>query len=149
MKIQLEQKLSTCPEKMTCIVCCHSFQVNNIRTLIYDNQNLIQGDICPKCLKLNSRVIQQKLRYHADYLMHESTAHPAQRDRLCKRALELLAVSEESVKFPTFLQWLWKKMEILSLETEELDVSRLGVSPYDCEIRTQLQNLFTDDKFCQ
>jgi hypothetical protein len=149
MKIQLEQKLSTCPENMTCIVCCHSFQVDNIRTLIYDNQNLIQGDICPKCLKLNSTVIQQKLRYHADYLMHESTAHPAQRNNLRERALELLAVSEESVKFPTFLQWLWKKIEIFSLETEELEAARFGLSQCDCETRSQLQNLFTDDKFCQ
>jgi hypothetical protein len=149
MKIQLEQKLSTCPESITCTVCRHSYGAGNIRALIYDNHNLIQGDICPKCLKLNSTTIQQKLRFHADCLMHESTAHPARRVNLQERALELLAVSEESIQFPTFFQWLWKKIEIFASETQELEAARFGLSQCDCETRSQLQNLFTDDKFCQ
>lgn len=149
MKIRLEQKLSTCPETMTCTVCRHSFHVDNIRTLIYDNQNLIQGDICPKCLKFNSTVIQQKLRYHADYLMHESTVHSAQRNHLRERALDLLALSEESIKFPTFLQWLWKRISILSTEIEELEAARFDLSQCDYETRLQLKNLFSDDQFCQ
>ncbi len=137
MKIQLERKLSTCPDQMTCIVCHESFWVRNIRTLLYSDNNLIQGDVCFECTKLNASRFQQKLRNQANRLVQVASIHPERHDVIQARAVELLETSEEKIWFPTVLQWLSKKIQIFSEESRELEAARLGIDQCRCDGRSQ------------
>jgi hypothetical protein len=127
MKIQLERKLSTCPDQMTCIVCHETFWVRNIRTLLYGDNNLIQGDVCPQCMKLNASKFQQKLRNQANRLVQVASIDPERHDVIQERAVELLETSEEEIQFPNVLQWLSKKIQIFSEESRELEAARIGM----------------------
>jgi hypothetical protein len=137
MKIQLERKLITCPDQMTCIVCHESFWVRNIRTLLYSDNNLIQGDVCLECTKLKASRFQQKLRSQANRLVQVASTHPERRDVIQERAVELLETSEEKIWFPTVLQWLAKKIQIFSEESRELEAARLGIDQCRCDGRSQ------------
>ncbi len=127
MKIQLERKLSACPDQMTCITCHESFWVRNIRTLLCSDNNLIQGDVCPECTKLSASKFQQKLRNQASRLVQIASTHPERHDIIQARAVELLETSEEKIRFPTVLQWLVKKIQIFSEESRELEAARLDI----------------------
>jgi predicted amidophosphoribosyltransferase len=137
MKIHLERKLSSCPDRMTCTVCHESFWTREIRTLLYSDNNLIQGDVCPECTQLSAAKFQQKLRNQANRFVQEAFAHPERYDAFHTRAVELLETSEEKIKFPTFLHWLVKKIQIFSEESRELEVTRLGLDRYGYEGRSQ------------
>jgi hypothetical protein len=137
MKIQLERKLSSCPDQMTCTVCHESFWVRNIRTLLYSDNNLIQGDVCLECTKLNASRFQKKLRSQANRLVQVASIHPERRDVIQERAVELLETSEEKIWFPTVLQWLAKKIQIFSEESRELEAARLGIDQCRCVGRSQ------------
>jgi hypothetical protein len=125
MKIQLERKLSSCPDQMTCIVCHEQFWTRNIRALLYSKNNLIQGDVCPSCIKLKALLFQKKLRNQANRLIQESILKPSQCDALQDRAVELLETSEEHIAYPTMFQWLLKKIEVFTAESQELEAARL------------------------
>lgn len=60
MKIQLERTLSTCSTQLKCVACSRSFEVEKIRSILYDRAGLIQGDLCRTCR--NAKDLQQKLR---------------------------------------------------------------------------------------
>ena len=60
MKIQLERTLSTCPTELQCVVCAQRFEVERIRSILYDRAGLIQGDLCNVCL--GAKDLQQKLQ---------------------------------------------------------------------------------------
>lgn len=109
MKIQLERKLTTCPNQLRCAVCDRPFEASNIRALLYSDRSFIQGDICPKCLQLKAEQIQQKLRERAMILIEEPFCAPSTSPH---EALELLETSTENIKFPTFHQWLIKRLEL-------------------------------------
>ncbi len=49
MKIQLERRLLTCPPQLKCVACAQPFDVENIRSILYDRAGLIQGDLCHTC----------------------------------------------------------------------------------------------------
>jgi hypothetical protein len=136
MKIKLERKLSSCPEHMTCIVCHEPFWVRDIRTLLYSDNNLIQGDVCPACMKLSASRFQHKLRNQANRLVEVAIANPERHDLIQARAVELLETSEENVRFPTFLQWWIKKIQVLSEESRELEAARLGLDQCRCDRRS-------------
>ncbi len=128
MKIQLERKLSSCPERLFCVVCHELFWVPSIRSLLYSDQNLIQGDVCSVCVTLNSSSFQKKLRNQANRLVQESILYPSRFDALRCQAVEILETSEERLKRPTVFHWFFKKLEILSEETQELEATRLGLA---------------------
>lgn len=118
MKIQLERKFKTCPNRLRCTVCDRLFEVGKIRTLLYSDRGFIQGDICPKCLQLKAEQIQQKLRERAMILIEEPFCDSSMLSNH-ELALELLETSTENIKFPTFYQWLIKHLEILSPISQE------------------------------
>ncbi len=134
MKIQLERKLSSCPEQLTCVVCHELFWVRNIRALLCDSHSLIQGDVCPDCLKLESSDFQKKLRNQANRLMQESTENSARSNLLQSRAVELLETSEEKLKRPTVFHWLLKNIEIFAEANKELEVARFASSQCPCTL---------------
>lgn len=139
MKIQLERALSSCPNQMTCIVCHETFWVRNIRALLYSKNNLIQGDVCPSCIKLTASHFQKKLRNQANRLMQESRASniaPARVQLLQDRAVEILETSEENIAYPTMFQWFFKRLEIFAQESQELETARQQSRLCECERRS-------------
>jgi hypothetical protein len=137
MKIQLERKLSSCPDQMTCIVCHETFWSRSIRALLYSKNNLLQGDVCPSCLKLKAFRFQQKLRNQANRLIQESIVTPEKFQILQDRAFELLETSEESISYPTVFQWIFKRLETFAEESRELEAARLRSNLCGCEERSQ------------
>lgn len=135
MKIYLEQKLSSCPDQMTCIVCHDLFWTPNIRALLYDSHNLIQGDVCRSCLKLKSTHFKQKLRNQANRLIQESILLPQRFDALQDRAFELLETSEEQVSYPTVFHWVFKQLAIFAQESQALEAARLRTAACRCEVK--------------
>jgi hypothetical protein len=136
MKIQLERKLSSCPDQMTCVVCHERFWSRNIRALLYSRNNLLQGDVCPSCVKLRASRFQQKLRNQANRLIQESTVTPKKCQALQDRAFELLETSEEYITYPTVFQWIFKRLETFAEENRELEAARLRNSLCRCEARS-------------
>ncbi len=132
MKIQLERKLSSCPERLTCVVCHELFWTTRIRALLRDNHGLIQGDVCSTCMKLETSDFQKALRNQANRLLHESTLDPDRADLLQARAIEILETSEERIKWPLFFHWILKQIEIFGEETLELEAARFGASSCQC-----------------
>jgi hypothetical protein len=135
MKIHLEQKLSACPEQMTCIVCHDLFWTPNIRALLYDRHNLIQGDVCRSCLKLQSTHFQQKLRNQANRLIQESIQIPQRFDALQDRAIELLETSEEQISYPTVFHWFFKQLAIFAQENQSLEAARFRTAACRCKVQ--------------
>lgn len=136
MNIQLDRKLSSCPDQMICVVCYETFWSPNIRTLLYSNNNLLQGDVCPSCIKLRASRFQQKLRNQANRLIQESILKPEKFQLLQDRAFELLETSEEHLTYPTMLQWIFKRLEAFAEESRELEAARLRSTLCRCEGRS-------------
>jgi hypothetical protein len=159
MKIQLEHKLESCPEQLLCAVCGQIFLVQQIRTLLYSDRGLLQGDICPHCQKLNEENFKKKIYQRASFLWQNADVTDnqdllkvtARRDRGLlddqkSRALELLTIAQEKVKFPNFLERWFKKMEILAQESNELEQARFGLSKCYCQERQRLEYLFKESE---
>jgi hypothetical protein len=146
MKIKLERKLASCPNPMICVVCHHPFEVRDIRALLYSDHHLIQGDICPVCLRLKPALFQQKLKAQGDRLRWESAASSSSSGILQARAVELLETADESIQFPTIFHWLFKKIEILAAERQELEAAKLGIGQCGCQ-RHLPQNTQKTPKF--
>ncbi|HEY9824312.1 MAG TPA: hypothetical protein V6D19_02625 [Stenomitos sp.] len=136
MKILLERKLNSCPDQMVCTVCGERFWVRNIRSLLYRNDNLIQGDVCSSCVKLNTTEVQQRLKDHAGTLLQCAITQPECADKALNRALELLETSKEALKKPSIWQRLVKKVQILAEETRELEAARYGIEGCHCGRRS-------------
>jgi hypothetical protein len=136
MKIQLERKLSSCPDQMICVVCHETFWSPNIRALLYSRNNLLQGDVCSSCIKLRASRFQQKLRNQANRLIQESIVTPSKFQLLQDRAFELLETSEENITYPTMFQWIFKKLETFAEESRELEAARLRSTLCRCEARS-------------
>ncbi len=112
MKIKLDRKLTSCPDHLRCTICRQAFKVSIIRALLYNDRGLIQGDLCSKCLKLKAEEIKQKIREQAMLLMELPELYSFSTISSQERGLELLECSTEKVKFPSFYQWLIKKIEV-------------------------------------
>lgn len=146
MKVQLERKLSSCPDQLGCFVCDQKFIVPTIRTLLCTDAGLIQGDLCPNCLKLKASGIRQKIRAQSGQLLKQAEQDPTRSLPLRQRALELLSLAQEPLTLPSFYHWLSKRLEIFSQETQELESARLGLSrSCSCGKRSRLRILFEDD----
>jgi len=144
MRIKLERKLETCPPQLSCTVCRQRFEVHKIRTLLFNDAGLLQGDICSECRKLKSSTIRSKMREQASLLMQYPELNGSGLLSARERALELLETSQEEVRFPTFYHWWFKKIEVFSGESQELEAIRLGCDHSQSGVR--LQKMLEDDK---
>lgn len=146
MKIQLERKLASCPNKLVCTVCYQWFEIGKIRALLYNDKGLLQGDLCSECLKLPPSSVRSRLRERASLLLKQPELsdpyHPSARDR----ALELLQAAQEDLKYPSVLDWWLKKLEVFSEESQELESERVGSSDFYLAERSRLQKMLEDDR---
>lgn len=145
MKIYLERKLASCPKKLICTVCGQTFEASKIRALLYNARGLLQGDLCQTCITLKPSEIRTNMRHRASLLLQQPHAIE-QAPSAYNRALELLETAQEDVKFPTFYQWWFKKLEVLSEESQELEAARLGLHSCYYEERSRLQKMLEDDR---
>lgn len=145
MKIRLERKLVSCPHHLLCMVCGQKFEARRIRTLLYTDKGLIQGDVCPNCLKLKANGIRQKIKEQSRLLMRQAELETSGSTFARQLALELLECSGEDLRLPTFYEWLLKRIEIFSQESQELEAARLGLSNCPCGKRSHLRIVFEDD----
>lgn len=144
MRIQLDRKLTICPKKLLCTIRNTPFEMGKIRLLLYTDRGLLLGDISPECLKLSSAEIRSRLRERACTLLQDDDITP--NDSIRERALELLQAAQEDVKFPTPLDWWFKKFEIFSEESQEIEATRTGLSDYYLMERSRLQKILDDDR---
>ncbi len=144
MRIRLERKLETCPHQLSCTVCRQRFEVRKIRTLLYNDAKLLQGDICSECIALRPSEIRSKMREQASLLRQYPELNGSSLLSARERALELLEASQEEVRFPTFYDWWFKKIEVFSEESQELEATRLGLAHTQSGMR--LQKMLEDDK---
>jgi hypothetical protein len=148
MKVQLERKIPTCPEQLGCVVCQQKFTVPNIRSLLCTDAGLIQGDVCPTCLKLKADGIKHKMRERSGLLLKQAELDQERSLSLRQRALELLAASQEDITLPTLFTWMGKRLEILAQETQELEAARFGTgNSCACRKRSRLRIVFEEDGF--
>lgn len=146
MEIRLERKLVSCPSRLLCRVCRQGFEARRIRTLLYNGSGLIQGDVCPNCLKLKASGIKQKMKEQSEWLIKQAAElEDSQSIPAHQLAIELLEGSQEDVKLPKFYDWLLKRLEIFSQESQELEAARLGLSNCSCGKRSHLRIVFEDD----
>ena len=145
MKIKLERKLINCPNLLNCKVCHQTFAVSKLRNLLYSDRGLLIGDICPSCLKQETSEIQRLLRQRGNYLTAPSQGRGAQTIASYQQALELLEISAENIKLPTFYQCWLKHIEIFVQETQELETARFRISSYTIEQRSRLEKAFERD----
>jgi hypothetical protein len=128
MRIQLERKLALCPDRLRCTVCHQAFQPQRIRSLLYSDRGLLQGDVCHSCLRLDAAEFKQTISLNAQLAVVQS----GPRDRLAQhyqqQAQELLSVVSEKVRFPSPLQWLVQWVALLCQESQELEATRLGLA---------------------
>ena len=143
MRIKLERKLETCPSQLSCTVCRQRFEVCKIRTLLFNDAELLQGDICSECRDLNSSAIRLKMREQASLLMQYPELNRSNLLSARERALELLETSQEEVRFPTFYHWWFKRIEVFS-EESDLESTRLKLMHNQSGVR--LQKMIEEDK---
>jgi len=146
MKIYLERTLPTCPSKLKCVACNNSFAAERIRALLSRENGLLQGDICPSCLKLGASRMEKRLKSAAAEIMQQE-----RKESLCidqyRTALEQFEAAEEGIKMPRFYHWWLKHLEIISQETQELEKARLGLSQCQCgKPRSQFRITFQEEE---
>lgn len=132
MKIQLERKSTSCPNRLTCVICRQIFAIDTIRTLLYNDKGLLQGDICRKCLKLTAKAIKQEILLSANLLSRQPNLASSRTISPPELVLELLECAVEDVKFPTFYQWLIKRIEVFSQEYQEIEAARFSLANCNC-----------------
>jgi hypothetical protein len=125
MKIQLEHRLRSCPKHLGCISCGQTFASNRLRALLCRDSGLIEGDLCPRCIKQGADRIRLNLRDRATKLMLQLDAQPSPESQA--RGFELRAVAAEALTMPPAYQWWLKKLEIFHTESRELELARRGL----------------------
>jgi hypothetical protein len=63
---------------------------------------------------------------NARILLQKESAQDAQTMTLHARALELLEVAKEPIKFPNFWQQWLMQLDVLAQDTQDLEAARLG-----------------------
>ncbi len=88
------------------------------------------------------------MRKQAVRLLTQLSPNGSQNVSASELALELLETSEEDVQFSTFYQWFLKKLELLLLESRELEAAELEVFSGDwkrsCK-QLHLERIFDQD----
>jgi hypothetical protein len=147
MKINLERKLPPCPDKLYCTVCGQLHEVGRIRALLYNDQGLIQGDLCSRCLKLKPDVFKHKLREKASVLLQQPKLFKSSRISYQERDLELREVAEENIKFPNSFNWLLKHIEVFAQESQELEAARFARTTCYCGRKSRHRIFFEESDF--
>lgn len=142
MKIKLERKLINCPNLLNCKVCRQTFAVSKLRNLLYGDRGLLIGDVCPSCMKREAPDIQRLLKQRGNHLTAPSQGRGAQTIASYRQALELLEISTENIKLPTFYQRWLKHIEIFVQETQELEAARFRLSSHTIDQRSRLEKVF-------
>jgi hypothetical protein len=139
MKIQIERKPNFLPDQVNCVACRQIFPVQRLLNLLYSDRGLLQGELCPECAKSNSAVIQAKIKEQAWLLLQNSQLLKSDSIFIGERASELLAISQETVKFPSFWQLWCKKLAVFQQESAELQQARFASNKGYCHQRQQLK----------
>jgi hypothetical protein len=130
MKIQLEHRLSSCPDKLRCTVCQQVFTVDRIRPLLVKQSGWIQGDLCPKCVSLPADEIRLVLANQAWLMVEQPQLFGHESPEV---AMELFEASLEEIKMPSLYQWWVKILE-----------SRLFVKPDEDQVTLEAIAATTD-----
>lgn len=146
MKIQLERKLYPCRDNLRCTVCQQVFHVLPIRSLLYQDNGLLQGDVCPTCAKLPAAEFKQRMALKARILLQQESAQDAQTMTLQARALELLTVAKEPIKFPSFWQQWLMQLDVFAQDTQELEAARFGFHEHPPSWRSHPRPFLDDDR---
>lgn len=111
MKIQLEHRLSSCPRKLGCTVCRQIFTAGRIRPLLVNDGDRIQGDLCPKCIRLPADEIRLILAEQVWLMLEQPRLFQHQVESPEILVLELFEASLEELQMPSLYQWLMKTIE--------------------------------------
>lgn len=144
MKIKIERKPKFFPGEINCVACRQIFPVQSILNLLYSDRGFLQGELCPECAKSNSAVIQAKIQEQAWSLLQNSQLLKSDSVFIGERASELLTISQETVRFPSFWQLWSKKWAIWRAESAELQQARFGSTKGYCHKRQQLNYLLEE-----
>jgi hypothetical protein len=144
MKIKIERKPKFFPDQVNCVACHQIFPVQRILNLLYSDRGFLQGELCPECAKSKSAVIQAKIKEQAWSLLQNSQLLKSDSMFIGERASELLAISQETVKFPSLWQLWCKKLAIWRAESAELQQARFGTTKGYCHKRQQLNYLLEE-----
>jgi hypothetical protein len=150
MRIQLERKLALCPDRLRCTVCHQAFRARRIRSLLYSDRGLLQGDVCHTCLRLETTEFKQTISLNAQLAVVQSGPRDPQAQQQQQQAQELLLLVSEPVRFPSPLQWLVQWVALLCHESQELEAARLGMAACStagmgaryCADRLRLQRIY-------
>lgn len=146
MRIQLERKRYPCRDKLRCTICLQLFEVGQMRSLLYQDCGLLQGDVCPHCAKLDAESFKQKMVLNARILLQQTASQHSQTVTLHTQALELLAVSKEDIKFPGVWQQAMTKLKALVEDTQELEAARLRLHEFDYHSQMLPRPRLDDDR---
>jgi hypothetical protein len=123
MKIQLEHRLSSCPDKLRCTVCQQVFTVGKIRPLLVNQRGWIQGDLCPECVSLPADEIRLILADQAWLMVQQPQLFQPRIESPETLAMELFEVSLEKIKMPSLYQWWIKMLESQFVRPDEDQVT--------------------------
>jgi hypothetical protein len=62
------------------------------------------------------------------------------------RALELLQAAQEEVKYPSLLDWWFKKFQVMSEESYPIESTQIGETDLYLVERSRLQKMLEDDR---
>jgi hypothetical protein len=145
MKIQLEHKLISCPEQLSCVVCQQHFYTPTIRSLLTNDQGLIQGDVCPACLRLTPDEIKHRLRERALHSITHRRSRNATTLAAQEFALDLLRASNEPFRLPGWWPWLQARLQGLLSMPEEGNLNHFQLSEAAWSQRSRLQIIFDQE----
>jgi hypothetical protein len=167
MKIQLERRSASCPDILRCTVCHQTFFPSRIRTLLYSDRGLLQGDVCPACMKLDKPTFKRTLWEQSRSIrpaaqdvifkpvqeLFQSGQDQSSQDqksnqdnpivKLRERAYELAELTQEDLKMPTWWHWVLKEIQIFMEEYHELKVASQSRSSIE-EVRSHLEKIYQD-----
>ncbi len=141
MRILIERVLADHPQTLTCVVCGDVINVDLRRAILYDDRGLIQGDVCPRCVKSQPTAIKQKLHDRAFRLLHQAREWDEGSGERGDRAVELFRLAQENVTVPNVLQRWFRELQLLSEETQELEAARRSHDRVCCQQRSRLEQL--------
>jgi hypothetical protein len=137
MKIKLERKLFSCPDRLNCLVCRQPFQSGKLRNLLWsdrtsEHRQLLLGDLCPTCVTQGEAPIQKSLRMEANRSLKPTPERgvPTVLGSAIashRQALELLLIADEAVQFPSRGERWLKHLELFVQESQELEAARFDL----------------------
>lgn len=144
MKIQIQRKPKFFPDQVNCVACRQIFPAQKILNLLHSDRGLLQGELCPECAKSSSAVIQAKIKEQAWLLLQNSQLLKLDSILMGERVSEIIAISQETVNFPSFWQLWVKKLTIWRKASADLQQARFVSTKGYCHKSQQLKYLPED-----